>query len=397
VATASEAAAHETVPDLAAVAAAFGARLHAAGVPVTPERSARFAEAVALLKPSRLEQLYWAGRITLVSEHGQLALFDQIFGEVFRGIAEWADWSLPRPKDVQPSPVRSAHSASAALSDPDESGERGPSAVSARERLAVRHFAACTPEELQWLSALVEQLAAQPPRRSSRRTRRHSVGKRIDLRATVRRAHSTGGDPVRIVRRRRTTRPRKVVLIADVSGSMEPYSRVYLHFMRGAVRALGAEAFAFSTRLTRLTTALRQGGVDAAYEAAARVVPDWSGGTRIGPALTDFLDTFGRRGLARGAVVVIVSDGWESGNPEMLRVAMERLSRLAHVVIWVNPRSANADYQPLAGGMAAALEYVDCFISGHSLRAVDEVLLAIRSATRRTVASKPLPENARSA
>jgi uncharacterized protein with von Willebrand factor type A (vWA) domain len=203
----------------------------------------------------------------------------------------------------------------------------------------------------------------------------------------MRRAHRTAGDPVELVMRTRTEQPRRVVLLADVSGSMEPYARVYLHLLRGAVQALHAEAFVFATRLTRLTRQLAQHHPDVAYRSARQSAPDWSGGTRIGRTLMEFLDTYGRRGTARGAVIVIVSDGWETDDPAMLGEAMRRLSRLAHHVIWVNPRKAAPEYRPLVGGMQAALPYVDTFVSGHSLRALDEVMSAIRSATRRSAAA----------
>jgi uncharacterized protein with von Willebrand factor type A (vWA) domain len=219
--------------------------------------------------------------------------------------------------------------------------------------------------------------------------RRHPSGRTLDVRATLRASHRTSGDPVHRVHRRRTTRPRRVVLIADVSGSMEPYARVYLHLMRGAVRALGSEAFVFATRLTRLTRQLGETHPDVAYRKAAAAAPDWSGGTRIGSALKTFLDEHGRRGTARGAVVVIVSDGWELGDPELVGRSMEQLSRLAYHVVWVNPRKAARGYAPLVGGMAAALPYVDTFVSGHSLRALGEVMTAIRHAQeagRRTAA-----------
>ena len=209
----------------------------------------------------------------------------------------------------------------------------------------------------------------------------------MDIRGTLRRAHRTSGDPVVLVQRRRTERPRRVVLIADVSGSMEPYARIYLHLMRGAVQALRAEAFVFATRLTRLTRPLQATHPDLAYRKAAAAAPDWSGGTRIGRALADFLDSYGRRGMARGAVIVIVSDGWEIEDPALVGTSMERLSRLAHHVIWVNPRKSVESYEPLVGGMAAALPYVDTFVSGHSLRALEDVMAAIRTATDRAPAS----------
>lgn len=172
--------------------------------------------------------------------------------------------------------------------------------------------------------------------------------------------------------------------MADVSGSMEPYARVYLHLMRGAVQALRAEAFVFATRLTRLTRALAATNADVAYGRALEAAPDWSGGTRIGRALRTFLDEYGRRGMARGAVVVIVSDGWEIESPDLVGESMQRLSRLAHHLIWVNPRKAAQSYEPLVGGMAAALPYVDTFVSGHSVRALEEVMDAIRNATERS-------------
>ena len=188
-----------------------------------------------------------------------------------------------------------------------------------------------------------------------------------------------------------------MVLIADVSGSMEPYARIYLHLMRGAVRALGSEAFVFATRLTRLTRQLGDTHPDVAYRNAALAAPDWSGGTRIGVALKTFIDQHGRRGMARGAVVVIVSDGWEVDDPRIISRSMEQLARLAFHIIWVNPRKAATGYAPLVGGMAAAMPYVDTFVSGHSLGALEAVMAAIRDSAndgrrRSTPGSIRLPE-----
>ena len=394
------------VVDLAAVVAAFGQRLHAAGVPITPERSARFAQAITLVEPTRLRELYWTGRATLLSGHEQQDVYDAVFGEVFRGVvgvemppavAEAASPSPSAQESGQDQPGRSQAGESTdveggvlpagllADADPAEPavGESALAAASATERLRERDFSACTAEELVALARLAEQFPLVPPRRRSRRSRRDRGGRRPDVRATLRAARRTGGDPVRLVRRRRDDRPRRLVLIADVSGSMEPYSRVYLHLMRGAVRGVHAESFVFATRLTRLTRLLGQSRPDAAYRAVARTATDWSGGTRIGPALMEFLAEHGRRGVARGAVVVIVSDGWEVGDPEVVGEAMRRLARLAHHVIWVNPRSARPGFEPLVGGLRAALPHVDTVVSGHSLRAVDEVLGAIAAADRR--------------
>jgi uncharacterized protein with von Willebrand factor type A (vWA) domain len=386
--------------------AAFGHVLHASGVPVTPERSTRFASAISVARPKDLTELYWLGRVTLLTRHDQVETYDAVFSQVFRGVVDVADY---RGQSNEPAPPESTPAGDREQGDPERPGESsvGPhgtnttpgesrddgedddepsvlAAVSQVERLSDRAFAACSQEELELIRRLVEQLPLVPPLRTGRRRRKHAQGRRLDVRATLRRSHRTGGDPVDLVKRRRTKRPRRVVLIADVSGSMEPYTRIYLHLMRGAVRALHAEAFVFATRLTRLTRALSLTHTDIAYRKVTETATDWSGGTRIGGALTQFLDQYGRRGMARGAVVVIVSDGWELEDPARVGQAMERLSRLAHHVVWVNPRKSSIGYQPLVGGMAAAMPYVDTFVSGHSVRALEEVIDAIRHATDRS-------------
>ena len=390
--------------DLADVAAAFGHRLHAVGVPVTPERMARFAGGVLIAHPQTVAEVYWLGRVTLLSGYAQVPIYDHIFDECFRGYVDLVE-ATGTPPSAPPSPLDAGERAprdtgtqqSGASQSPITSATPGLdargdveseemsllAAASSSERLAARDFSECSAEELALLRRLVEKLPLIPPSRRGRRLRRHARGDRLDVRATLRRAYRTGGDPVHRIHRRHTERPRRVVLIADVSGSMEPYARVYLHLMRGAVRALGSEAFVFATRLTRLTRQLAAGGPDYAYAKVAETTPDWAGGTRIGTALTRFLDEHGRRGIARGAIVVIVSDGWEIGDPHEVGEAMRRLGRLAHHIIWVNPRSAAAEFQPLAGGMAAALPHVDTFLSGHSVQALEELLTAIREAGER--------------
>jgi len=398
------------VIELAAIAAAFGHRLHDSGVPVTPQQSARFARAVVMTQPKKIDELYWLGRVTLLTGHDQVGTYDCVFRHIFQGLIDIADvrgqqsvlsTSFMQPqsdrRDDAPENTIESHGGPPGSSatpgeqssgvDDNESPPQLLAAMSSDERLSNVDFSRCTPEELALIRRLVEQLPLVPPLRAARRTRRHSSGRRLDVRATLRRAHRTAGDPVEMVMRTRTDQPRRVVLLADVSGSMEPYARVYLHLMKGAVLALHAEAFVFATRLTRLTRALSTQDPDVAYRKATQAAPDWSGGTRIGRTLMEFLDTYGRRGMARGAVVVIVSDGWETDDPAVLREAMARLSRLAHHVIWVNPRKAATDYQPLVGGMQAALPYVDTFVSGHSVRALEEVMSAISSATRRSTAA----------
>lgn len=389
--------------DLAAVIAAFGQLLHAAGVPVTPERSARFARAVTLARPVTVEEVYWAGRVTLLTGFDQIASYDAVFGQAFRGLADDAaqrgDSNRPPPPAATPDrrrpppphddgtegQRRDAHAPGPASDAPGPSREPGGAdailaAASAEERLATKDFAACTADELAALAELIAALPMALPRRPSRRHVRSPLGRRLDLRATLRRAQHTAGDPVTQVLRRAKARPRRLVLIADVSGSMEPYARAYLHLLHGAVRAARAEAFVFATRLTRLTRPLAGTKPDVALGRAVAAAPDWSSGTRIGAALAAFNNGWGRRGTARGAVVVIVSDGWETGDPAVLAEEMARLARLAHHIIWVNPRSASPAYQPLVAGMAAALPHVDTFLSGHSLAALDSLLRAIHTA-----------------
>lgn len=400
--------------DLGRVVAAFGHELHAAGVPVTPERSARFGAAIALAEPQSVTQLYWLARTTLVSNRDQIEAFDAVFNRVFRGVI---DMSSAEQRNAQPDSSDSSPTDEREFSQHQPSGEaatRPPStsatpgerktvadddrdepsvlaAMSVDERLGEKEFASCTADELRLIAELVDRLPLVPPVRRARRSGPDRAGERLDVRRTLRQAHRTAGDPVRLMRRERRERPRRIVLIADVSGSMEPYARVYLHLMRGAVQALGAETFVFATRLTRITRMLANSHPDVAYRKALDAAPDWSGGTRIGQALRDFLTLHGRRGMARGAVVVIVSDGWEVEDPRGVGQAMAQLHRLAHHVIWVNPRKAVADYQPLVGGMAAALPYVDTFVSGHSVHALEEVVDAIAAVRPARASLQGLP------
>ncbi len=391
----------QLAPDLATVAAGFGSLLRVAGVPANPERAARFAATVGIARPTTVHELYWLARVTLVDQHDQLEAFDRVFRQVFGGLADMAgdrgDSATPRlPPHHRPGPrVRPGGESQGGESDvptpsaadgegrePDDRG-RVLMTASVEERLRHKDFADYTADELATLRRLVEELRVVAPRRRARRSEGAPSGRRLDLRRTLRRSHRTAGDPVRRQYRRRTTQPRRVVLIADVSGSMEAYSRVYLQLLQGAVRGARAEAFVMATRLTRVSKMLASGHPDVALAKGAEAAPDWSGGTRIGAALKTFVDDYGRRGMARGAVVVIISDGWERADPATLGEQMARLERLAHRIIWVNPRSAAEQYEPLAGGMAAALPHVDVFVSGHSLGALDEVLDAIRGTPQR--------------
>ncbi|HZQ27542.1 MAG TPA: VWA domain-containing protein [Acidimicrobiales bacterium] len=366
--------------DLAAVAVSFGELLHAAGMPTTPERSGRFAQAVAALRPLTIDDLYWAARVTLVTDHEHLGTFDRVFAQVFRGLVDVADHrgdpNAPPPPSTRP----------VAVAGPPSGGEPEPPgavkelaipAASRQERLATVDFSELAPAELAELQHLMRQLRLAPPERSGRRHRRHRHGDRLDVRATLRRSHRSGGDPVVQIRRRNQPKRRRLVVLCDISGSMEPYARAYLQFLYANAGAAQAEVFTFATQLTRLTRALATTHPDLALAQASVAAPDWRGGTRIGEAIKTFIDDYGRRGMARGAVVVIVSDGWERDDPALLGEQMARLHRLAHRIVWVNPRSADPRYQPLAGGMAASLPHCDAVVSGHSLAALDGVVAAI--------------------
>jgi uncharacterized protein with von Willebrand factor type A (vWA) domain len=248
------------------------------------------------------------------------------------------------------------------------------------EVLRHKDFAAYSPAELDDSRKLMADLRLRGALRRSRRLRPTSSRRgRPDLRRTVRAALRTGGEPVHRKRVGPDSRPRRVVLLVDVSGSMEPYARALLRFVHAAVAGrTGVEAFALGTRLTRLTRELSTRDPDAALAAAGASVEDWSGGTRLGEALRTFCDTWGVRGMARGAVVVVLSDGWDRGDPSVLAEAMARLQRVAHRVVWVNPLKSSPGYAPLARGMAAALPYIDSFVEGHSLAALESLAEVIR-------------------
>jgi uncharacterized protein len=331
----------------------FGRALRAEGLPVGPGRIEQFCRAAALVP----EELYWAGRATLVSRARDLPVYDRVFAAFFGGAP------------ANPEPTAQVRVRGQVVEEVETS------IASPVELLREKSFGECTAEELEQLAALVR---LPTPLRLSRRAVPARRGM-PDLRRTVRRSFRTGGDPVERAWRERRRRPRRLVLLLDVSGSMADYSRALLLFAHAALRSNPDwEAFVFGTRLTRLTRQLRAGRADEALESAAAAVFDWSGGTRIGESLKAFLDEYGHRWLARGAVVVICSDGLEVGDPELLREQAARLSRLAHRVVWLNPLLADPRYEPLARGMAAALPYVDEFRSGHNLASLEELAASLR-------------------
>jgi uncharacterized protein len=351
--------------------------LRDAGVRATPDRVPAYLAAIDALSPTGL---YWAGRLTLCAEPDDLPLYDRAYDQYFGGRTPVSALgrALP-PRPVLPrvsapfGPDRRA----------DDTGPPEVLAVSASPVEVLRHrdaagLSAAERAEVRKLVTLLE------PGTAARRTRRHRSSRRgaVDPRRTVRALLRSGGEPARLRRRLRRTRPRRLVLLLDVSGSMQPYADALLRFGHAAVRRRPTltEVFTVGTRLTRVTRALRHRDPDAALLAAGAAIPDWHGGTRLADTLRAFLDRWGQRGTARGAVVVVFSDGWERGDPAALAAQLDRLSRLAYRLVWVNPHRGKEGYAPLAAGMAAALPYLDDFVAGHSLGALEELVEVIAHA-----------------
>ena len=361
--------------DLPRFVGALSRQLHDRGVPTAPGRSADLARSLALVRPFSRRQLYWTARAVLVSDQSQVQTFDSVFFSIFGGRAENDDDFVPEaaPAAAGPPPAGGGR---------DDIGDDEVDVLVARasdeELLRKKSFDALEPYELAQLYRLMSRLELATPLRRTRRHERRRRGERVDLRRTLRTSLRTGGDPIRLARRRRRVVPRRLVLLCDISGSMEPYARAYLQFLTCAARTgPNAEAFVFATRLTRVTRALASRNPERAIQRAAAAAPDWSSGTRIGDALRLFNDRHGRRGMARGAVIVILSDGWERGDPLLVGREMARLARLAHRIVWVNPRVSADSFSVQSGGMLAALPYCDAFVSGHSFEALGEVAEAI--------------------
>lgn len=351
-----------------AAIARFAGELRRAGLTVGPAAVLDYVRAAQLLPPT---DLYWAGRSTLVTSPPELVVYDRVFGSFFGEVAsltgpDAADPSAPSPAED------SAYMTASAIDEPAEEETAGALAASV-ELLRARDFAACTADELVQLRQLIRDLSVVAPRRRNRRWQvaRHGP---LDLRRTARQVVRTAGMVEQSARRRRATKPRRLVFLVDVSGSMTSYARMLLIFAQAGLRANRAvEVFCFGTRLTRVTRELRSTDPDRALDRAARAVVDWDGGTRIGASVKAFLDQHGHNSLARGAVMLVCSDGLERDDPELLRREMGRLARLAHAVVWLNPLKGGTNYQPLARGMRAALGSIDLLLSGHNLASLDEL------------------------
>jgi uncharacterized protein len=415
--------------DVAVLAAGLGVALRSAGLPAGPERCERLARAVTVMHATTVPELHACALATMVSDPSQIDAFERVFAGIFAGdIPGGSAVTAPQtgmavePAD-SPSAADSPSSAAAADLPPvlrqvdasssssgDGDGDDLPDVpairrmASATERLAGRDFAQLTPDELRKLAGLMRELTIAVPPRQTRRYRPRKDGDRLDMRRTLRQARRTGGEPVHIARRAVRPRSRRLVVLCDISGSMEPYARALLQLMYVASRSGGAglagsprgasrprtEVFTFATRLTRLTPALAASTPETMLAKAGAAAPDWAGGTRIGLALREFNDKYGVRGMARGAVVLIISDGWETGDPTLLGEQMARLHRIAYRIVWANPRTQSPRYRPEVGGMAAAWPYCDAVVSAHNFEALDELLVALRSPGVRRPAAVPV-------
>ncbi|HEX3786710.1 MAG TPA: VWA domain-containing protein [Pseudonocardiaceae bacterium] len=359
----------------------FTRALGTAGVAVDAHRVEAYLRAADCLDLVDPANLYWAGRLTLCTQPDDLPHYDDAFTAWFTPDGQL----LPRMLVSRPKPVLLAGLTNQDAQPPSaaEAGQEPDLKVAASDLEVLRHkdFRGMTGAEREHLRQLFARLTVRPPRRRALRYRPARRGQ-LDPRRTLRSLVENGGEPARLRRRARHHRPRKLVLLIDVSGSMSPYADALLRFAHVLSRGFGptAEVFTLGTRLTRVSRQLRQRDPEQALALAARAVPDYAGGTRLGDGLRVFLDRWGQRGAARRAVVVVFSDGWERGDPALLGEQLVRLSRLAHAVFWVNPHAGNPDYRPVQSGISVALPHLRRLLAGHSLAAMETLLREIRDA-----------------
>ena len=370
------------------IAVAFVRRLRAASVDVPIDSTVIFVRALAMLGLANRDGVYWAGRSTLVRRPEDIAAYDEVFESFWQRRAP-----TPSPK---PEPLARPQLSAGVENPPDEApgedtGQAAPALTISYSRDEVlRHRAFDAYSEAEWAEAarLIAALRLHVELRRSRRLTATSHRRaRPDVHRSVRRALRTHAEPLVTAWREPSSRPRRLVLLVDVSGSMEPFARALLRFAHAAVSArdgASVEVFTIGTRLTRVTRELAWRDPDHALEAVSRAVPDLAGGTRLGEAIRAFNDAWGTRGMARGAVVVLLSDGWERGDADLLGSEIARLHRVSHRLVWVNPLKATEGYAPLARGMAAALPHVDEFVEGHSLDSLEKLAALVGSAGQRS-------------
>jgi uncharacterized protein with von Willebrand factor type A (vWA) domain len=366
--------------ELVGVLTRFGVALRDEGLAIGAGDFMTFCAAMEPLDPTDLVDLYWGGRTCLVTKRDDIPIYHETFRRFFlSGNNPIADMLMvkahpdaPREESVVPIVVPSTEPGKE--EEPEEDETILGLMASNVATLKHKNFIACTPEELEAVRRIMARLRLTPPKRRTRRTRGASSGRVPDLRRTIGKAMRTQGEMIDLSWRKRKTRLRPLILILDISGSMADYSRSLLQFAWSARKAAQkVEVFAFGTRLTHITKALQVRKIDDALERASKHVVDWEGGTRIGDALDLFVRHWGRRGMARGAIVVICSDGLDRGDPEILSTAMERLARLAHTVVWMNPHKGDsADYRAQTLGMMVAEPHIDVMLSCHDFSSLEE-------------------------
>lgn len=372
----------------------FGRVLRGLGLDVNPGRMIDLAQALEHVNIGRRSDFYHAARSLLVHDREDIPFFDEAFRMFWqKPLGEWKLVSLggryvkrPRSKPlVVPPAIRSEPSAEHL---PEDAEERAVIEVtktwSASDVLSKRDFSELTEREVEEVRRLIADLVWKLGERMTRRYRAHGR-QRLDLRRTLRRSLRHGGEVSSFARREPRTKPRPLVVIADVSGSMERYTRLLLHFVYSLTHGLGqrVEVFAFGTRLTRLSRHLENRDIERALQDVSRSVSDWSGGTRIGECLKSFNFDWGRRVLGGGAVVLLISDGWDRGEPELLSEEMARLHRSAYRLVWLNPLLGSPDYEPLTRGMQAALPHVDDFLPVHNLDSLEALARHLEKLDRR--------------
>ncbi|NQV98044.1 MAG: VWA domain-containing protein [Acidimicrobiaceae bacterium] len=357
------------------IAVAFARILRGAGLDIPLDSVIVFVAALSEVGLQERNDVYWAAHSTLVRRHEDTPIFDRAFA-VFWEQRIAVDITQPKHETV---------SITLLVDDEDTSDKDESSAVNDKDTITLRFssvetlrekdFAAYKDSELRESEQFMSSLRlAGPPKRSLRLVKAHHRGSSHDIRRTMRASLTNDGEPIERYWRVPSTRLRRLVVLLDISGSMEPYARALLQFMHAAVVGRQrVEAFTFGTRLTRITKELTSRDPDKALLRTSAQVADWSGGTRLGECLRTFNDKWGVGGMARGAIIVVLSDGWDRGDPEILAEQMRRLNRVAFRVIWVNPLKVSPGYAPLARGMAAALPYIDDFVEGHSLEALRQL------------------------
>jgi uncharacterized protein len=352
----------------------FGRVLREAGLEVGPGRVVDALQGLDEVGLGRQEDVYWTLRTTLVARREEIEPFDRAFRAWFLRTAFAPPSREPDPRESRPGAQRVRRDVRLPGDTSTEAGEPETIGYSAHEILREKDFAAMSADEFAEVRRLIGQIECSRPHRRSRRLRAHPRGRTLDMRRVARSTLATGGDAVNRKFRRRTHAPRKLVVLCDVSGSMEAYTRAMLLYLHALIRSgRGVEVFAFGTRLTRVSHELATRDPEEALRAAATRVVDWAAGTRIGASLKVFNDVWGRRALTRGAAVLIVSDGWERDDNALLGREMARLHRAAFAVVWVSPLKGSSHYQPLAGGMRAALPSIDRFVAGHNLASLEQL------------------------